>query len=258
MRTFIVLLAVGWALCAAPALAGDCPGKAGNGVEVTAIGPGPALVLSDARKVMLWAIIVPVLPRDDKAVAAKRAARTVELFLKKHLMGKTVHLSDLGKADRRNRTPAHVRIASDSETGTTWLQQELVSKGLARASGTGGGCAKALLAIEEKARRAQRGFWASGGFKVRRASRPGPLYKLANSFQIVEGTVRAVGKSRKVVYLSFGDDWRKDFTVAVRGRAINTDGLEGKAIRVRGWLSLRNGPLIDVFDGGQIERLGAK
>jgi len=54
-------------------------------------------------------------------------------------------------------------------------------------------------------------------------------------------------------YLNFGPDWRTDFTVAIAPadlRAFEAEGfditaLEGRFIRVRGWLKFFNGPMHD-------------
>jgi hypothetical protein len=69
---------------------------------------------------------------------------------------------------------------------------------------------------------------------------------------------------RRWAYINFGADWRKDFTVSIRRRDLRDfrkawgerlKKLEGKAVRVRGWLRLRNGPMIEATHAEQIEVL---
>ena len=64
-------------------------------------------------------------------------------------------------------------------------------------------------------------------------------------------------------YLNFGEDWRNDFTVehrqggpaAVRRSGFDLFALQGKVIRVRGWMEKLNGPMIEVNHPEQIEIL---
>ncbi|MEQ9608241.1 MAG: thermonuclease family protein, partial [Kiloniellaceae bacterium] len=64
-------------------------------------------------------------------------------------------------------------------------------------------------------------------------------------------------------YLNFAEDWREDFTISLDRRAerlFTEQGLDlgdyaGKRVRVRGWLKVRNGPMIEVTHPEQIEEL---
>ena len=73
----------------------------------------------------------------------------------------------------------------------------------------------------------------------------------------------AVSKSGGETWLDFGADWRSDVTVHI-GRAamrevtragIDPLSYEGRRVRVRGWITLRNGPMIEITHPEQIERL---
>jgi len=76
--------------------------------------------------------------------------------------------------------------------------------------------------------------------------------------------VQDVAESRGRIYLNFGQDWRTDFTAAIAasdrdsftGSDIKLPDLDGRVIRVRGWLERRNGPMIDVTHPEQIELEG--
>ena len=64
-------------------------------------------------------------------------------------------------------------------------------------------------------------------------------------------------------YINFSRDWKTDFTVSVTSekrlafsrQGINLMGLNGKTIRVRGWVRNYNGPLIEITHPQQIEVL---
>src|SRR5262249_288218 len=87
-------------------------------------------------------------------------------------------------------------------------------------------------------------------------SRAGPICT-------VEGKVLSVRESGATIYLIFGRWWTRDFTVTILKRhrrefaaaVIDPKGLEGRPIRVRGWVEHRGGPVIDVVAPKQIERV---
>ena len=64
-------------------------------------------------------------------------------------------------------------------------------------------------------------------------------------------------------YLNFGADWKTDFTISLapdavrlfRKSGIDIAALEGQRIRIRGWLGVRNGPVIEATHPEQLERL---
>jgi hypothetical protein len=109
---------------------------------------------------------------------------------------------------------------------------------------------------------------------VRSASDPTLLLGLAGSYQLVEGRATAVADIGRRVYINFGANYREDFTASIerkdraafkgapgalgaiagsgrRKGALN--GLKGKRLRVRGWIEIRNGPMIVVTHPEQIE-----
>ncbi len=82
-----------------------------------------------------------------------------------------------------------------------------------------------------------------------------------NAFTIVEGLVLSVGQAGSRIYLNFGNNWQRDFTVIVakrnakrfKGMIGNLKELAGRKIRVRGWMVSDRGPMIEVYYPGQIE-----
>jgi len=103
-------------------------------------------------------------------------------------------------------------------------------------------------------------------FRVRDAADLESMNALGYSFQIVEGRVRDVADRSGRVYLNFGEDWRTDFTATIApsdrdsfgGSKIALTDLEGRNVRVRGWLKQRNGPMIEVSHPEQIELPGPR
>ena len=165
-----------------------------------------------------------------------------------------------------------------SSTGREWLQANLIANGLARVvpGNPPRACTEALLALENKARQNQMGHWQSGIFTVLEASNTQKILRDVTRFAIVEGTVVRSSKSRGSVYLNFGRDWKKDFTVNIPKRLVSDlkgqqptpapdpgttlydpDDLPkpGSRIRVRGWIEDRSGPMIKVESLDQIEAI---
>jgi hypothetical protein len=89
------------------------------------------------------------------------------------------------------------------------------------------------------------------------------LDRLIHSYQLVEGTVVAVGEGRVRMFVNFAQDWRRDFTVSIDRKnvgafaaaGIDLKALAGRRLRARGVLAWRNGPTIEATHPEQIELL---
>ncbi len=184
------------------------------------------------------------------AAASRRALAAL-------VLDRRVRLFHAGRRiDRYGRLIVHLFV------GPRWVQGALVSDGHVRVRSYAGNRQRVaeLLAREDAARKARLGIWAHSRYAVRT---PESVRRDLDSWQIVEGTVRAVAAFRDVTYLNFDDDWRTDFTVRIAARArrlfrnagIDLRALEGRTVRVRGWVRRRNGPLIAATHPEQIERL---
>jgi hypothetical protein len=144
-----------------------------------------------------------------------------------------------------------------------WLQGEMLSLGLARVYSFRDNRALVadMLALERAAREARLGIWGDPFYRVRDARFPERIPR--DSFELVEGRVQAVAVVRGRTYINFGEDWRTDFTAtfgAREGRVFKREdydvaALEGRRIRVRGWIMSRNGPMIELTHPDQIEVL---
>ena len=121
-----------------------------------------------------------------------------------------------------------------------------------------------LLEREAAARAAGAGFWADRDYQVQPAWATRRLRRLEHTFQIVSGRVLKVAETKRFTYLNFGKDWRTDFTASIKSRTarhlaeagLKLSELEGRNIRVRGWITYRNGPMIEITQFGQIEVIG--
>jgi hypothetical protein len=91
----------------------------------------------------------------------------------------------------------------------------------------------------------------------------GALRRRLGSYEIVEGKVMSAALVGNRAYLNFGEDRKTDFTVTVapenlhdviNGKA-RLMALEGKRVRVRGWIESFNGPEIEIAHGEALEML---
>ncbi|MGF6226139.1 micrococcal nuclease [Inquilinus ginsengisoli] len=221
----------------------------GPPVAVESVPDGRTVALADGTVVRLSALDIPAGRWRDFARAA-----IVEL-----LQGRSVRPARLAPPDRHGRVPAQLQ----REDGA-WVQAALLGRGLARVDAGGADPAAvlaALLAVEAEARAAGRGLWGDPGLAVRSADTLGRGE--IDRFQIVEGQVQRAALVRGRAYLNFGTDQRQDFTVTAEPALVSAlaasgqdlTALQGRRIRVRGWLDWSGGPRIALVRMEQIERL---
>ena len=228
-------------------------------LRATAVTDGATLLLEDGRSLRLAGIEPAAPPMGAEAEGSWPLAEAADKALAELALGQRLILRGEVKTDRHGRLMAQV-VRGDG----LWLQGELLSRGLARVHTRpdARSLAREMLAAEAGARAAERGIWRTRAYAVRSAE-PGALRRDRDSFQIVEGRVLRVTKAGGDAYLDFGEDWRTDVTVHI-GRAalrefvaagIDPLSYEGRVVRVRGWVGLRAGPLIEATHPEQIERL---
>jgi endonuclease YncB( thermonuclease family) len=242
-RLVALLIAVAGAMPAAAAPA--CKTTPLATVSVAAVRDGRTLALKDGRELRLAAI---------EAGAGSRAA------LERLIGGQPLRLETLGaNRDRYGRLVAFAYAGDATQT----LQQGLLAAGDARVSARVGdkACADVLLKSEEEARKAHRGLWADPNFAPLQADNLLRLGSERGRFAVVEGKVLSVHASGATIYLNFGRYWTRDFSVIIprrHQRSFTAAGLapktlEGRRVRVRGWLEQRRGPLIEADRPEQIE-----
>lgn len=209
---------------------------------------------ADIRLIGLQAPKLPLGRKDFQTWPLAKEARDA---LVKLAEGREVNLR-LGtqSRDRNGRILAHV-VRDDG----VWIQGEMLRLGWARmyTFPDNRRLAAELRAKEKEARDAHRGIWADGYYAVRTADAP-RLLRDNGTFQIVTGRVAAAEQVKDRIYLNFGADFRSDFTVSIAKRdwtAFEKSGLDplnlkDTEIEVRGWVSLRGGPAIEVTHPEQI------
>ena len=223
---------------------------------VEAVDSGSIFDLDDGRRVRLAGVEAPHVERGD--APAWPLANEARRRLSDLAIGQKVGLAYGERGvDRHGDVVAHVYLSDG-----TWLQYLLVAEGIARVQTRADmrSCAAPLLSAELGARKAKRGVWNETFYRVRAAE---DLDADIGTFQIVEGKVLAVARSRKRTFVNFGADRRRDFTVTISpadGKRLAEEGVDpvawtGKRIRVRGWISLLNGPEIELTHPEQVEVL---
>ncbi|OHC74391.1 MAG: nuclease (SNase) [Rhodospirillales bacterium RIFCSPLOWO2_12_FULL_58_28] len=247
MLVFVLLLSGG---------AGAETLTSGGAARVTEIIDGDTITLDDGRQVRLVGIQAPKLPLGRRDFKTWPLADEAKHALEKMISGRVVELRHGGeKIDRHGRTLAHLFL----ENGV-WAQGEMLKAGMARVYTFPDNreMAASMYAIEHMARQDRRGIWDHPFYAVRT---PEEASERLGTFQVVEGVVMDAVKVKGVVYLNFGADWRKDFTVMIPSGATRMflkDGIDplsfkGKKIRARGWLKERNGPMIEASHPEQLE-----
>ncbi|GJL94821.1 MAG: hypothetical protein DHS20C05_12260 [Hyphococcus sp.] len=146
--------------------------------------------------------------------------------------------------------------------GKKTLQEELVASGATRVCPVSNDneFIERLLTTEETARRAMRGLWEFPAYRPHKALE---AEKAIGAFNLVEGVVKKAVSTRKRFYLNFGDDYKTDFTVTASASfykrwakaGYDLAQYEGRKIRVRGFVDMINGPMIELNHPRQIETL---
>lgn len=232
-------------------------------VPVAEIIDGDTVVLAapvmGATQVRLVGIQAPKLPLGRKNFPTWPLAAESKSLLAALVDGKKLTLSFGGaEKDRHGRLLAHLHRPDG-----TWVQSEMLKRGMARVYSFPDNRAAVteMLALEQDAREARRGIWGLRYYAVRKSDNPDELSRLAGTFQLIEGRVARAAKIKGRVYLNFGEDWRRDFTITIQAKAgrlfakagVDPLKFEGRIVRVRGWLKKYNGPMIEATHPEQVE-----
>jgi hypothetical protein len=174
--------------------------------------------------------------------------------------GQTLRLESAGPAtDRYGRLVAYAYWPDSGRS----VQEALLAQGEALVSARIGGktCATALLAAEKAARSARLGLWSVPNSALLSSESLAGLDAARGRFALVEGKVLSVRESGATIYMNFGRRWTRDFTVTLLKRqqrtfaaaGLDVKQLEGRRIRVRGFVERRGGPIIEATAPEQIE-----
>jgi endonuclease YncB( thermonuclease family) len=239
-------IALALALQAAAASAQQCNLEDLGTARAVFIRDGRTLVIEDGRELRLAAIEIA------DAAAAKASLQS--------LLDKTLTLKKIGPgSDRYGRIVAFAFPAG--ATGS--VQQRLVLNGQAVVAARVGdkACAAELLAFERNAREARRGVWSDPSSAPMHADDGDAVSAQRGRFTLIEGKVLSVRESGSTIYVNFGRRWSRDFSVTISKRnrsmfasaGLEPKSLDGRRVRVRGWVEQRNGPIIDAARPEQIE-----
>jgi micrococcal nuclease len=224
---------------------------------VASVIDGDSFVLDSGLEVRLAQVEAPrVRPGDTWGPQATVA-------LERLVKGKKVDLRYGGlRRDRRGRAIAHVFVPQGLGRDALWVQTELLRAGSARVhTYADNRSAIALLwGAEREARRANRGVWSAPAYQVRFAT-PAALQGGIGSFQLAEGRIESASQRGSVIFLNFGTDNQTDVTAVVPQTAFglwpngaaDLLALQGRSIRVRGYVRNSNGPSIWLDHPEQIE-----
>lgn len=231
----------------------DCALEPQGEGRVAAVIDGRTLRFDDGREVRLVGIEQAGTDktRNHAALAAIAGGRDV-----------TLHGED-DTPDRYGRQGAFVFVTGSEHS----VQSELLRRGEALFSAdiSEKNCAAALVAAEGAARDAKLGIWADTT-AIKNTESPGDILSAIGHFVVVEGRVLSVRQAGAITYLNFGRNWTRDFAATISRRIIpafesanlGPKSLENRKIRVRGVVSSRGGPRIELLRVGQIEVLGGK
>ncbi|MGH6736802.1 MAG: thermonuclease family protein [Methyloceanibacter sp.] len=260
---YLWICLLGGVLAAVPrALACELPEF--ESATVASVEDGQTLILTDGRKVRLIGVKAPSPPLGWRGEDPWPFVEEAREALARLASGAAVELRfDARRDDRHGHLLAQVFVVRGD--ARQWVQEALVAGGFARvySFADARACAEELLDSEAKARAARTGIWGSWAYRVQDATDVERLGRLTQTYQLVEGTVHAVGQGRQWIYLNFAPDWRRDFTVSVdrkdadlfEAAGVDLHALAGKRIRARGWVQWRNGPMIEATHPEQIEVL---
>ena len=227
----------------------------------------PAYADEACRFVTVGSATVRAATMDGIALEDGRVVRLagIELSAAPELaIGTAVMLKRLGaETDRYGRLQAHVFL---TDNGTErWVQADLLARGIARMSSRVGdpACAKLLLGHENSARAARLGLWAEPVYVIGKAEEPAGVLESRGRFGLVEGKVVSVRESGGTIYVNFGRRWSEDFTVTIAKRnerafaaaGLVPKSLNGRRVRIRGWIEERGGPWVEAARPEQIEVL---
>jgi endonuclease YncB( thermonuclease family) len=243
-------------LLATPATALPLPDCAGPVVSASAgvvrVEKDGTLILRDGRQAVLSGLRLP----GADAPSSASAAAAIQALGRLAMEGPLILTSTAPQRDRYGR----LRVQAFAKT---WLQTELLARGLARVSVAPDRreCAPDFYEAETAARAARRGLWALPEFGVRDAL---SVSAPPGTFQLVEGRVIAVARHDGRVFLDFRADYRKGFSATIApgdrklfdAMGVPLEELVGRQVRLRG--------IVEDFDGrvemalsnpGQIEIL---
>ena len=172
------------------------------------------------------------------------------------LLGATIDYEEVSAPTRWGGRVVHARQYGQEQT----IQELLIAAGAARVAPQTAHheLIDRLLMLEQRARNQKTGLWGLDAYDIVSAENAA---RAIGAYHLIEGQVRKASKAGSRFYLNYGDDYRTDFTATARSAlqrrwaadGLDLAGLEGRPVRVRGYVDNINGPSIDLVHIKQIE-----
>jgi endonuclease YncB( thermonuclease family) len=183
----------------------------------------------------------------------KAIAPEAKAFLESTVLHHVLALQEIS-TDRYGRMTATATVQGEGHS----VETALLHQGLAFVYSAAGDDPHLdeWIAAEKEARQNKRGLWRDHTDVF-----SDDAEKLYGHYGFITGTVTKAERVKNKVYLNFGADWRTDFTITIaahdlrafKKQGVDLLGMQGKRLRVRGWVCRDNGPMITVTDPHQIE-----
>jgi len=226
--------------------------------RVTDIIDGLVIETDNETKVRLTGVWVPWDSGEDPGENVQKAVS----LLKKVVMGRSVRLYQTKKDTEGRISRMGETLAQVERDDGMWLQGALLYAGLAfvMTSPSNPDVADKMYELEIDARKRGAGLWGDPRWRV---LNPKEASDYANEYRIVEGKVFSTAMRNNTFYINFDRDWKTDFTVSIASdrrialakAGMDMQKLNGKTLRVRGWIRNYNGPMLEITHPQQIEVL---
>lgn len=224
------------------------------------------VLMKDGKIVRLLGLGYPLPAGEDIDMSMVAAKERLETLLPESTEVMLYQKRQVGEAKRgRVNRMGHMLAHLVKKDNAEWINGTLAGEGLAWVATDAANpeMADQLYALENKARKDGNGLWAKGS--ANGLLSPDTAGQGEGQFRVVEGTVNRAATSKNNLYLNFGADMRKDFTVMISAdlrrqlsrKGVDAMALSGKTIRVRGWLRNWNGPFLEMETPERLEIVAA-
>ncbi|MGD9637458.1 MAG: thermonuclease family protein [Alphaproteobacteria bacterium] len=171
-----------------------------------------------------------------------------------YLVSNITPASELTLSYKNLKNDRYGNLAADIYFNGTWLQKELLEKGLAIFYDTSGDDeASLLLNFEKTARENRQGFWEDLS-KIQKAESINPYF---NDKALVIGKVDHIKTTKNNIFINFGKDFKKSFAVQTDTK-IALPQLEGQMVLVRGFIQKYHSAFISLKSPFHIEIIDEK
>ncbi len=227
---------------------------------VTKVFDGDTIELDGKYVVRYIGIDAPEYMKKDKGewiIDPQPLGEEAKRFNESLIQGKRVRLEyDSEKIDIYKRLLSYVFVRNEL------INARLIKEGLALAYIYPDNVRykKRFLKFQEEAKKKKKGLWE---YIERNTILPHQAEKFVGKMKAVEGVVLTTARVKKCIFLNFGKDYKKDFTIVIFKsvwKLFDVAGIEkpevfyrGKKVRVYGLISEYNGPEIKVKTPYQIQ-----